>query len=262
LKQQDKTEELERDYGRLARFGILTPQANPTVEPEMGLLFPSGVTMLTSRCTSRGEPRQRFLDYFRQLDQSLQSFDTLQLDAAGFACTASSYLLDENEESKACKQLEQQFGFPLVTAAMALREALDYLDAKSIALACPYPDWLQQLAVAWWQRQGFHIETSFSMRPDMGDTRAIYELRSEQATQQMTEALDTVKSDVIVITGTGMPSLGAIIGLQDHFRVPVISSNLALAWACLKQSGTPLNDRAADAAYPLLSGWQSGLAWL
>ena len=67
----------DRDYGRLGRIGLLTPQANPTAEPEMRLLLPAGVTLLTGRCTSAAaEPGERFLEYLRRLDRTLDGFDT------------------------------------------------------------------------------------------------------------------------------------------------------------------------------------------
>lgn len=247
---------MNQDYGSKARIGILPPQANPTVEPEIGALLPSGVSMLVNRLISQGEPRQRFLDYFRHLETTLQGFDTLHPDVAGFACTASSYLLDKGEEERSCKDLGKRFGYPLITAAAALRKALKHLDARRIALACPYPTWLLEHAVSFWSQQGFYIAASFSAQAQMEDTRAIYQLSSMQATQQIAAALDGVECDVIVITGTGLPSLQAICDLQMQFGVPVISSNLALAWACLLAAKAPLADRAPEAGFPLLGGWQ------
>ena len=52
----------QREYGRRGRIGLVTPQANPTAEPEISLLLPDGVSLLSARCTSRGEPEQRFLN--------------------------------------------------------------------------------------------------------------------------------------------------------------------------------------------------------
>lgn len=246
---------MNRDYGSHARIGILPPQANPTVEPEIGLLLPAGVSMLVNRLVSQGEPRQRFLDYFRNLESTLHGFDTLELDAVGFACTASSYLLDEGEEQTLCTALQQQFGYPVITAAAAIQQALEFLGIRRIALACPYPGWLLEHATNYWSKQGYDISASFSAQPDMSDTRAIYKLNAEQASGQISAALQGVACDAIVITGTGMPALQAICDLQTEFAVPVFNSNLALAWACLRAAGAPLRDRSPDSYFPLLSGW-------
>jgi maleate isomerase len=247
---------MQRDYGSQARIGILPPQANPTVEPEIGLLLPSGVSMLVNRLVSQGEPRQRFLDYFRNLETTLQGFDTMDLDVAGFACTASSYLLDEGEEERSCAALHQQFGYPVITAATAIRQALQFLGAKRIALGCPYPAWLLEHAETFWSRQGLDIVASFSAQPRMGDTRAIYKVTAAEATLLIGDAFAGVNCDAMVITGTGVPALQVICDLQEKFGVPVFNSNLALAWACLRATRASLDDRAPEAGFPLLGGWQ------
>ena len=40
------------EYARRGLVGMLTPQANTTVEPEFSLLWPSGVAMINARLTS------------------------------------------------------------------------------------------------------------------------------------------------------------------------------------------------------------------
>jgi maleate isomerase len=252
----------ERDYGRLARIGILTPQSNPTVEPELGLLLPPGVSMHVARCTSRGTPRQRFHDYFEQLDQTLERYDGLRLDAAGFACTASSYLIDNAHEQRRCEQLRQRFGYPVVTAAASIEDALRHLGAHRILLACPYPDWLLYEAEAHWARRGFDIAVAVSVQPEMQDTRAIYRIRHEEIAARVRSALAGIKADAIVITGTGMPGLRLTCELQDAAGLPAVNSNLCLAWACLRAAGADPGPRAPDPGFPLLGGWREGLASL
>jgi maleate isomerase len=246
-----------RDYGRLGRIGIITPQANPTVEPELQLLLPAGVSMLTSRCTSGGEPRQRFIEYIEGLGNTLEQFDTLKLDAVGFACTASTYLFGREKEKRHCQELEAKFGYPIVTAAAALEAALLSLGAERIALACPYPQWLFEIAVDYWRQRGFNVIAATSAQPQMTDTRAIYEVRTEQALNRILRDIGTADADVFMLTGTGMPGLQAIIDLQENTGRTAINSNLCLAWACLTTTGIPLNERAPQPEFPLLGGWQN-----
>ena len=219
----------DRDYGRLGRIGLLTPQANPTAEPEMALLLPDAVTLLTSRCTSRGGSRERFLGYFEKMDRTLAAFDTLRLDAAGFACTASSYLVDRGDEARKCRELETVFGYPIVTAAAAIGRALRFLGAESIALACPYPNWLFERAVDFWKTGGYRVEASLSLQPQMEDTRAIYEVSGADAGGSIARAFEGTDADVLLITGTGMPGLQALADLQRLTGKPALNSNLCLA---------------------------------
>ncbi len=156
--------------------------------------------MLTSRCTSRGEPRQRFIDYFEGLEGTLERFDTMKLDAVGFACTASTYLLGREKEKRYCQELQAKFGYPIVTAAAALENALLHLGAERIALACPYPQWLFEIAVEHWQQRGFQVIAATSAQPQMDDTRAIYEVRAE-------EALDRNNTDRPAMNGSSRSAI-------------------------------------------------------
>jgi maleate cis-trans isomerase len=74
---------------------------------------------------------------------------------------------------------------------------------------------------------------------DRSDTRRIYDLGSAQALAQI-HALAGAAVDCILVTGTGMPSLGAIAKAPS--APPVLSSNLCLAWAAHQRLGdaTPL----------------------
>jgi len=249
----------DRDYGRLGRIGLVTPQANPTAEPEMQLLLPAGVSLLSARCTSKGEPRERFLNYLTRLDEPLASFDTLALDAVAFACTASSYLVDPGDEQRKISALQAQFGYPVVTAAGAIHQALQFLGAKSLAIACPYPEWLFEQAVAFWEGRGYRVLSAISIQADMEDTRAIYELSGAAAAEQIGRTFAGLNADVVLITGTGMPGLQAVVDIQRMTGKPALNSNLCLAWACLQAANIPGGERQPSREFPLLGGWADGI---
>ena len=84
-----------REYGAAGLFGLLTPQSNPTVEPELRILLPAGSAMLAARLTSPSSMlRERLIDYGERLGEFVGPFDDVGLDAVGFACTGTSYLVD------------------------------------------------------------------------------------------------------------------------------------------------------------------------
>ena len=233
-------------YGSRARIGIATPQANPTVEPEMWRLMPDGVSMLVTRSVSRGNPRQRLLDYFHGLEETLERYGGLRLDAFGFACTASSYLLEAGVEERSCGELAERFAYPIVTAAAAVEQALRALGAKRLAIASPYPEWIHEACLAHWRRRGFEVTSACTASPDMEDTYGIYSLDPRRAADLFAERLVDNQADAVLITGTGMPTLSAIARLQAGLGQPVLSSNLCLAWACLRAAG------ASDEPFPAL----------
>jgi maleate isomerase len=240
------------DYGRAGRIGIGTPQANPTVETEFSILVPPAASLTTVRLTSRAAaPVDRLRDYLLRLPEHLESFDSFRPDLFGFACTASSYLVDPAEELTVLGYCEARFGFPIITAADAIAWTLNRIGARRIALVSPYPAALADAAQAYWTGRGFVlVETGQAgqLAPD-ADTRGIYDLGSADAAAALGR-IDLSAIDAILLSGTGMPSLPLIAAAP--IDLPILSSNLCLAAVICDRLGL------GDPIDPLSS---PGLAW-
>lgn len=244
-----------RGYGRLASFGIGVPQANPTVEPEMWALAPAGVSVLTTRLQgSRTKSENRLVDYLHNLKTSLEAFDTAPIDAFGFACTGTSYLVGAQEEERHLGACAAAFGYPIVSSAQAIRAALKELGLRRVALFAPYPSWLIKASEAYWAACGLEIVSTATVPLDTADTRNVYLVRTPMVLEAAA-ALQWEKADAIVMTGTGMPTLRAIPELARRSGKPVLSSNLCLAWALLKALPWSIPVPAPRDGEVLIGGW-------
>jgi maleate isomerase len=224
------------DYGRAGLVGIGTPQANPTVEAEMRILLPPPVAMAVIRLVSPSDdPLVRLRAYLEQLGDLLTQFDALRPAAFGFACTGSSYLVGAAREAERAAELEDRFGYPIVTATAAIAWQLKRLGAERIALASPYPIALADAAERYWRAAGFDVAEVRRIDTGSGDTRRIYALGSEDA-RPATEALRDTDVDAVLLSGTGMPSLALIVEAKGG--PPIISSNLCLALRLCDLIGT------------------------
>jgi maleate isomerase len=238
------------DYGRDAMIGIGTPQANPTVEAELRIVLPPACALVVNRLTSvSSDPLQRLRDYVERLEVSLDQFDTLRPDAYGFACTGSSYLIDADDEARIVERIEERLGYPVVTAAAAIRWHFAKLGIRRIALASPYPPGLSEAAYAYWSGAGFDLVGARRIDTGSGDTRSIYSLNSNDA-RQAVEAMAGLDVDAVLLSGTGMPSL-RFIGEAADGGPHLVSSNLCLANRLCDLVGLPI---------PTPSDWRKRLA--
>jgi maleate isomerase len=216
------------EYGSRGIIGLGVPQANPTIEQEAFALRPAGLSLVTTRLTSSApDLEKRLLDYLHETPHYAGRYDDLAIDAFGIACTGSSYLLGPDEDAALARRFSDELGYPVVTAAVAIRESLTLLNATRIAIVSPYPDWLGEKALAFWRAAGFEIGGYEQVELKGENVHAIYELSSSDALARA-RRLDAGKLDAIVFTGTGMPSLGALLPLQQETGLPVMSSNLCL----------------------------------
>lgn len=221
--------------------GVATPQANPTVEIELRRLLGELAIPLATRLTSTGEtPAARLVAYLEQIDAAIRSFDTLEMATFGFACTGSSYLVGADREATLVEAAEARYGLPVVTATAAIAEELALRDVSRIALLAPYPDALLDASIRYWSAAG--LDVAACSRIDVGnDTRKIYSLSAKDVAEAL-ERLDPGEADVTLLSGTGMPTIAALLAGD----APMVSSNLCLAGAMLRRAGLWPSEQPVD----------------
>lgn len=246
---------MSKDYGAAGLVALFPPQANATVEAELGVLLEPDVGALVSRLTCYDDDsRTRLVGYFKNVGAAVRALDTARPALGLFACTGSTYLVGLTEEDRAFAA----FPFPVVSAGRAVLTALDALQARRIALISPYPAWLTDACVAFWRSQHREVVAVRSPAGDRTDTRRIYALGARDALEEV-RALKDVGADCVVISGTGMPSLAAIASADS--RVPVLSSNLCLGWIARQRIVGDACDRDSLTAWLApRAGWRGRLA--
>lgn len=237
-------------YGRTGMLGIGTPQANPTVEAEMGILLPRTCTSHGVRLTSAAaEPAQRLVDYIEGLDGYLARYDSFRPDVFGFACTGSAYLVGAAREAEIVAGAQ----LPVVTATAAIRWTLERLGARRIAVVAPYPGALFRAGLDYWAAAGFEVVRAAQVQIASADTRNIYALAPDDARPVLAE-LDLSGLDAVLLSGTGLPTL-PLLADWPH-AVPLLSSNACLA-ACMMDRLGRADLLGADG---WVTGWRARLA--
>jgi maleate isomerase len=101
------------DYGSQGLIGVLTPQANTTVEPECWTLLPPGYSMLNARLTSECcTIEQRLLDYTTKFEATAEQFANAPIEAIVIACTGASYLIGEDKETAIIERIKARYVCP------------------------------------------------------------------------------------------------------------------------------------------------------
>ncbi len=243
------------EYAKRGLVGVLTPQANTTVEPEFTILWPVGVGMINARMTSpKGTIVDRLHDYIDQIDATLDRFANAPIDAAAFGCTGASYLIGPDREAEMCERIEKARGYPFVTAARAVSASFEALGARRIGLASPYPPNLTETSVGYWESAGFTVgEVASAFNPD-SDFHPIYSLQAGSASESL-RVLEDKGLDAIVMLGTGMPTLRPILDVRGWSGPPVTSCMLSLAWRTVQYLD------AVEPAADTVLAWSGGQDW-
>jgi maleate cis-trans isomerase len=216
------------------RLGVLVPAGNPTIEPELYRMAPRSLTIHFARLdTLAGEPggvdgmEARTLGYLDSLPAATRSLTAVKPDAVVLAHTAVSYLSRFAGEPALVERLQGLAGTRAFTAAGAIAAALERLGARRLALATPYPESISMAARVYWEAAGFEVVSHRRL-----DTPNIYD-ETEARAYTLARDADAPDADTILISGTGLPTLGAIERLEHDLHKPVVTSQTATLWRAL-----------------------------
>ena len=221
------------EYAPRGLLGVLTPQANTTVEPEFWMMLPPGMALINARMTSdKPTLEARLTDYFDHIDDAVRQFHNAPVAAIAFATTGASYLAGPDQERLTVEAVSERTGVPFVTAGLAVVSALRTLGARHIGLVSPYPEALTRKSIDYWLQHDFKVEEVAQIAPKLDQFHPIYSILASDAGEALAE-LVTKPLDAILMLGTGMPTLRLIADRSQSIGPPVVSCMTCLAWASI-----------------------------
>ena len=237
------------EYAPKGLIGVLTPQANTTVEPEMAMMTPPGYAWINARITSdKPTIEARLLDYFATLPGQLSQFANAPVGCAVVATSGMSYLQGAEAEDRTLAAVSAKAGYPVLTSATSSCDALNALGAKRIALVSPYPESLNVHSRRYWRERGFTIAAEANAFRETSEFHPIYSLAATQALSAL-ETLEGQDLDAVLMLGTGMVTLEAILLCPRIGRAPVLSCMLATGWRTVMALNGAPRDRASVLAW-------------
>jgi maleate cis-trans isomerase len=228
-------------FGWRARIGVLLPPGNPTVEPELWGMAPSGVSLHFARLETQpsvGRPgehagmEERVRAYREGLAGPTSALSQVRPVVVVLAHTASSYALGFGNEQALVDRIASLAGAPALLAAQAVLAALRHLGVKRLALGTPYPESISQQGKAYWEAAGFDI-AGYHRLEDVTDIYA----ENEERAYLLARRADATGADAVLLSGTGLPTVAVLEILERDLGKPVISSNQASLWQALRMAG-------------------------
>jgi len=227
--------------GSRCRIGVLVPPGNPTVEPEMYRMAPAGVSIHFARFDPGDDTREpggaeglleRTRAMLPGLEAPARAIAAVKPAVVVLAHTGVSYVNGFANEQALVDRLAKLAGATAVTAARSIQLALEHLGVKKLALGTPYPEVMSALGKAYWQAAGFKV---VGYRRLEGVSN-IYDESEERAYQLAREA-DVADAEAVLVSGTGLPTVGMLDRLERDLGKPAISSMQASLWQALRLAG-------------------------
>jgi maleate isomerase len=163
-----------------------------------------------------------------------------ELDAICYSCTSASVVIGDKEVAAAIHAAKP--GVLVVTPTDASVKALQELGAKRISVLTPYTVETSRPMADYFSDRGFDIRSFTCLGLD--DDRDMARISHASLIEHAKDAI-APDADALFISCTAVRAASVIARIEDAIGKPVVSSNLASAWACLRICGD-------DAARPEL----------
>lgn len=236
VKTEMKTTARYRPYGWRAKIGLIVPSTNTINEPDFYRMAPEGVSIHTARAINAGAATQE--NYDRMAKGVLEAADlikTAEVDVVAYGCTSGSIVCSLDE---LCDGMSERVGVPAIATAGAVVAALRAMGIKRVAVGTPYIDFVNEREREFLEQYGFEVASIEGL--DLGHT---HEERRDigrvppEAVFRLACDIDRADADAIFLSCTNLAALGMISRIEEALHKPVVTSNQATFWACLRLLG-------------------------
>lgn len=218
-----------------ARIGFLAIANAGIIENDMFSMKPDGVFLHFTRIPMGTEVNIKNLAGMEEgigyaVDTIMSGRD--DLDVICYNCTSGSFVI--GEEKIINKIEEKRPSAKGTTMFTGVVHALQTLDVRKIAVGTAYTDDINELERKFLEDRGFEVITIKGLNlltdVDMNDV-------TPEALVDFAISIDQPEAEAIFLSCGGLRSTEVVQTIEDKVQKPVITSNQASFWNCLRQAG-------------------------
>ena len=226
------------DEGRhhRARLGFILMSTDLAAEADFFDMAPEGVavhiTRLKTEDYTTNETLARHIDHMAEAAARIQP--DLKPDVVSYSCTSGSIVIGEDRVMQ-----EITKGAPWarpMCLVQGVLDALNELGAKKLVVGTPYLDEVNTAEAEYLLKKGFEIldiqGLNLSTGTEMGQVTPAF-------WKDFALAIDRPEADAIFLSCGGIRSLEVAADIEAIVGKPVITSNQAQFWSCLRRAGIP-----------------------
>lgn len=212
------------------KLGFIVPSWNTVMEYECQRLAPEGVSVHFTRIKHTDDEEETLLHMIEEVPHLADLLSHASLDAICFGCTGGSFVRP-GMDREITELIKERTGIPATTTSTALVEAMRAMDVSRVAIASPYPKWLNERLVSFLDDKGIKTVAEKGL-----DTECPAFLGPENS-MALAREVDSPEADGIFISCTNFRALEGVETLEAELGKPVLTSNTTALWHTLLTSG-------------------------
>lgn len=227
--------ETDDGIGTKATFGAIVLEADETLEPELSQLLhqPGGAIYHNRIRMAPHVTEETLMQMQAELPGVAAQFPARPFDVIGYGCTSAATVIGPDAVRKAIQSTrpEAKVTDPL-TAILA---ACEVLGVRKIGFLTPYLPAVSARMQARLEEAGYVIVSFGSF--EESDDRVVARITPAAIFAGIEAVAAQAPCDAVIVACTNLRVAGVAAEAEKRVGVPVISSNLALAWHMLRLAG-------------------------
>jgi maleate cis-trans isomerase len=221
------------------RIGLIIPSSNRLTEPQFSRYAPPAVGIHVTRLRMTGKWRKPMEELKPLLADAAAAISDVRPGLIVFHCTANSMENGLAHEAALVEIIQNASGCPTITTAQAIREAFTHSGIRKLVLISPYVKETNQHEVRYLTEAGFTVLHDLGLALDADGYSAVTPEQWIDVVMENSRA----EADGYFLSCTNTRMIEAIDELERRLGKPVINSNQATLWACLKKLGVRHSDK-------------------
>jgi len=215
------------------RLGILQPSVNTVAEPQIQAMLPEGVSLHATRLKLVGSSREDMMEMTKGVEEASLLLKDIDPHRILFHCTALT-TYDLNLPRELCARITGATGIPATVTSDALIAAFETLGVRKLVMVTPYPRFVNEHETAFLNHYGIEVLREHGL--DLPGGKAFGQIEPAAWYNLVMEHRHD-DADAYFISCAQVRAAEVIETLERDLQRPVVTSNQAAAWHCLRQSG-------------------------
>lgn len=229
--------------GWRAKFAVLIPSTNTSVQPEFDAMRPAGVTNHISRIVIPDIPLKSDDDFNKLIKlieaaqmQAVDSAMSCHPDRLVLGISAETFWDGLNASRKLKRDLEAHTGLEVSMGAEACDEAFKVYKAKRIGVITPYWPVGDKNVSRFFEESGYAVRRITGLKCE---SPVLIAHATEAQMRAAFREVDGDDVDLLVQVGTNLACAKVAAAAEIWLQKPVVAINTAIYWQALRAHGIP-----------------------
>jgi len=212
-----------------ARIGMIIPSVNSMTEPQFNHFAPPGLGVHVARARVAGEWKRPLAAMADEIATSAKLLADVAPDLIVFHCTDTSMTQGPRGEGDILKIVQDATGVEAVATSRLVLEALQALGLRKLVLLSPYKS--NQAVIDYLGATDFTVVHDVALALKSLEFATV----TPQEWVELARKHDRAEADGIFLSCTNTTQIEAIADIEQALGKPVVNSNQAVLWGCVKR---------------------------